>query len=128
MVISALEGGRPIFLELMLDIVMNVDDSSLRSLKQGLQTLCLQDTPGKNSGTVVLYLKGALMLLQKCSNLPTDTVGLINDIVCSTDCDEFSSYMKLVYFNHKCRTKVIILMEYIWIAGLDYRTLYRIKK
>jgi len=62
--VSTLEGGGPIGLKLMLDVVMDIDDSSLRSLTQGIQTLRLKDVPGEIFGTVVLYLKGAIMLLQ----------------------------------------------------------------
>jgi len=56
---------------------MDADDSSLHSITQRLQTLRLKDVPDENVGTLVSYLKGALMLLQNCSDLPIDTVGLI---------------------------------------------------
>lgn len=61
--VSALEAGGPIVLKLMLDVAMDIDDSSLRSLTQGIQTLCLKDVPEENVGTVVSNLKGELLLL-----------------------------------------------------------------
>ena len=67
-------------LKKMLDIVMNVDDAALWSLTGGLQNLRMKDVPGENVGTVVSYLKGALLLLQNCAAIPTDAMGLLNDV------------------------------------------------
>ena len=50
-------------LKLMLDIIMDVDDSALHALTQSLQTLRLKDVPGENVCNAVSYLKGALLLL-----------------------------------------------------------------
>ena len=61
-----LEAGIPLVLKLMLDIVMNVDNSALRSLTQHLQTLCLKDTPGENVSIITSYLKGASHLRKNC--------------------------------------------------------------
>ena len=58
----------------MLDIVMDVDASALRSLTEALQNLRMKDVPGE---------KGALLLLQNCSAIPTDTMGLLNDVMVS---------------------------------------------
>ena len=62
--VSALESGGPVVLKMILDVVMDIDESSLRSLTQGLQALRLKDVPGEHFGTVVSYLKGMLTLLQ----------------------------------------------------------------
>ena len=70
---------------------MDVDDSALRSLTEALQTLRMKDVAGENVGTVVSYLKGALLLLQNCSGLPTDTMELINNTMVSADYAEYSS-------------------------------------
>jgi len=51
--VSEPEVGGPIILKIMLDVVMDVDDSSLRYLTQSFQTLCLKYVPGENVGTVV---------------------------------------------------------------------------
>ena len=59
----------------ILDIVMNVDDTALRLLTEGLQNLRMRDVPGENVGTVVSYLKGPLALLQNCTAIPTDAIG-----------------------------------------------------
>ena len=51
--------------------------------------------------TAISYLKGALMILQNCEAVPTDTLGLLNKIMISADCDEFTEYMKSIYFASK---------------------------
>ena len=108
-----MEMGGPLVLKLMLDIIMDVDDSALRALTQSLQTLGLKDVPGENVCTSVRYLKGALLLLQNFSGLPTDTMGLLNDTMGSADCDKFSGFMNSVYFDHKRKTRVISHQEYL---------------
>ena len=60
---NTMEMGGPLVLKMMLDIIMDVDDSALRALTQSLQTLHLKDVPGENVFTAVSYLKGALLLL-----------------------------------------------------------------
>ena len=76
---DAMDMGGPLVLKLMLDIIMDVDDSALQSLTQSLQTLRLKDVPGENVCMAVSYLKVVLLLLQNYSGLPTDTMGLLND-------------------------------------------------
>ena len=44
--VDAMEMGWSLVLKLMLEIIMDVDDSALRSLTQSLQTLRLKDVPG----------------------------------------------------------------------------------
>ena len=83
---------------MMLDIVMNVDDAVLQSLVQSIQFLRMKEIAGENVGTVVSYLKGAVMLLQNCTVLPTYLIGLPNNIRCSADNDDFCTYMKDMHF------------------------------
>ena len=83
--VSALESGGPLVLKKTLDIVMDVDDTALRLLTESLQHLRMKDVPGKKVGTVVSYLKGDLLLLQNCSAISTDTMGLLNDVMSSAD-------------------------------------------
>ena len=52
--VDAMEMGGPLVLKFMLDIIMDVDESALRSLTQSLQTLCLKDVPGENVYTAVI--------------------------------------------------------------------------
>jgi len=85
-----MELGGLLVLKLMLDIIMDVDDSALRKLAQSLQTLRKKDIQGKNVCTAVSYLKGALLLFSNTTGLLIDTIGLLNDIMRSLDCDEFS--------------------------------------
>ena len=85
--ILLLELGGPLILKLMLEIIMDVDDSALRTLTTSLQTLWLKDVSGESVCTVVSYLKEALMLLKNCSELTTDAMELLNDIMISADCD-----------------------------------------
>jgi len=96
--VSEPEAGGPLVFNMILDIVTDFEDSALRSLMQSLQHLRLVDVPGKHVGTVVSYLKGSLMMLQNCDEVPTDTLGLLNKVVCSADCGEFSEYMKSMYY------------------------------
>ena len=48
--VSDLEAGGNLVLKIMLGIVINVEDISLRSLTQSLQKLRLMDVPGENFG------------------------------------------------------------------------------
>ena len=108
----------------MLDIVMSVDDSALRSLTEALQHLWMKDVAGENVETLVSYLKGALLLLQNCSALPTDTMGLLNDVMVSADCREFVEYMQSIYFASKRNNTEQGHMEYLDSTEGEYRTLY----
>ena len=83
---------------------------------------------GESFGTVVSYLKGALILLQKYGGLPTHTMGLINDIVCLAECSGFSDFMKIIYFNHKRKTDEIEYTTYIGLTESEYRTFYQGQK
>ena len=85
----------------MLDIVMNIDDVALRSLVQSIQTLQIKDIAGGYIGTVVSYLKGVVILLQSCTVLPADLIGLLNDIMILSENSDFTSFMKSMYFDHK---------------------------
>ena len=98
----------------MLDIVMSVDDAALRSLTEGLQSLRMKDVPGENVGTVVSYLKGGgLLLLQNCGTIPTDTMVLLNDVMSSADCSEFTDYVQIIYFASKRANTVGDYVSYL---------------
>ena len=112
-------------LKKMLDIVMNVDNAALHSLTEGLQNLRMKDASGENVGTVVKYLKGALLLLNNCAAIPTNTMGLLNDVMSSADCKYFTDYMKLIYFALKRTNTVGDYMKYLDKAEAKYRTLYQ---
>ena len=51
--------------------------------------------------TVISYFKGALLLLQNCSAIPTDVLGFLNDVMVLAGCDEFTAYMRSIYFASK---------------------------
>ena len=102
----------------MLEIIIDFDGSALRSLTQLLQNLRLKDVI-----TVVSYLKGVLMLLQKCGELSTDTIGLLNGIICSVDCTEFGEFMRITYVNHERKTDIIEFMTHLDLEESEYRTL-----
>lgn len=123
--VLALEAGGPLVLKLALDTVMNIDDSALRSLTQNLQTLWMKDVPGENFGTIVSYLKGDLLLLSNYKKMPTDVMGLLNDTIYSAGCEDFTAYMKAIYFNHTRKTEVMEPMKFLTIVEGGYRTLYR---
>ena len=111
-----LENGGLLVLKIMLDIVTKNDDAALQSLVQSIQSLRMKDIAGENIGTVVSYLKGVVMLLQNCTVLPTDLAGLLNNIMLSSENTDFTSFMKLVYFDHKRKTRVIGFTKYLNLA------------
>ena len=123
--VSEMELGGPLVLKKMLSIVMNVDDAALRSLIESLQNLQMKDMLGEVVGTVVSYLKGALLLLQNCAAISTNTIGLLNDVMSLTDCQEFTAYMQSIYFALKRSSTVGGYMEYLDSDESEYRTLYR---
>ena len=51
--VCLLELGGPLDFKLMIDIVLDVEDSALRSMTQSLQTMRLKDVPGENVATAV---------------------------------------------------------------------------
>ena len=55
--VCPLELGGPLVFKLMIDIVLHVEDSALRSMTQSLQTMRLKDIPGENVATAFSYLK-----------------------------------------------------------------------
>ena len=111
-----MEIGGPLVLKIMLDIIMDVDYSALRALTQSLTTLRLKGLLGEIMCTAVRYLKGALLLLKNTSGLPIDTMGLLNDIMGSADCDDFSGFINSVYFDHKSKTRMIAHQEFLRLA------------
>ena len=85
----------------------------------------MKDTEGKNVATVVSYLKGALLLLKNCADLPTDTHGLLNDIMTSASNDAFTGYMRLIYYDQKQSRWSFDFLKYLKVAEAEYMTLYR---
>jgi len=126
--IPPLESGGPLVLKLMFDVNINVDDLALRTLTKGIQRVRMNYIPGENVDTLVSYLKGSLLLLKNCSKLPTDIVGMLNDIMVSADCVDFVKYTKSIYFNHKRKIKEVGALEYLWLLELEYHSLYCKKK
>lgn len=105
--VPPLESGGPLILKLMFDVVMDVDDAALRVVTEGIQKIRTKDLPGENVDTLVSYLKGSLLVLKNCAELPTDIIGLLNDIMCSAEFNDFKEYMKSIYFDHTRRMKVV---------------------
>jgi len=68
------------------------------------------------------------MLLQNCTVLPTDLIDFLNNIMCSTVNEDFTSYMKIIYFNHRQSTKEVMYITYLDCAKSEYRTLYHTQK
>ena len=112
----------------MLDIVIDIEDFALRSLVQSLQSLRMKDIEGENVGTVVSYLKGALLLLKNCAELPTDTYGLLSDIMCSTINKDFCGYTRSIYYKQKRSRAAFGFVAYLKMAESKYCTIYRAGK
>ena len=103
---------------------MDVEDSASRLLVQSLQALRMKDIEGENVRTVVSYLKGALLLLKNCADIPTDTHGLLSDIMTSASNDEFCGYTKSIYYKQKRSRSTFYFVNYLKTAKSEYRTLY----
>ena len=126
--VSPMESRGLLVLFKMMNIIMDIDDSALHSLTENLQVLRLKDVPGYKVETTVSYLKGALMLLSNCGKLPNDIIGLLKDIFCSVECNEFTAFMLSVYFEHELHTHTIDYAKYLSLAESEYRTQYRKQK
>lgn len=72
---------------------------------------------------MVSYVKGALLLLKNCSAIPTDVIGLINDVSILDNCAEVVDYMKSIYFAAKLNSTDKGYMMYLDVAEAEYRTL-----
>jgi len=72
--------------------------NSLRSHTDGIQSLRMKDVPSENVNTVISYLKRAFLLPLSYGYIPSDTMGLLNDVMSSADCFEFTGYVKTIYF------------------------------
>lgn len=70
-----LESDGPLVLKKTLESIMDVDNSALRSLTEPLQNLRTKNFAEKNVDTEVSNLKGVLLLLKKCSAIPTNVMG-----------------------------------------------------
>ena len=112
----------------MIDIVMDVDDSALCLLIEALHNLRMKDILGENMETAVSYVKVFLLLLQNFPALPTNTMGLLNNGMVSAGCDDFTNYMKIIYFASKLSNTVSGYMEYLDLAEAEYRIIYRKNK
>ena len=83
--VSTLDQVGLLVLKLMLEFFVDVEDSALVLLVQSIQVLRMKDVPGENASTIVSYLKGAVLLLQNFTGLPTYLIGLLRDILVSTE-------------------------------------------
>ena len=126
--VLSLESDGPSILKFMLDIILDINNSSLHSITQSLQALRLKDAPGENISVVVSYLKGAVILLHNCTFLPTYLIDLLNDIMCFANNDEFCAYMKVIHSNYLQKKEFINCMLYLGFAEFEYMELYRTKK
>jgi len=120
-----MERGGPLVFKLMLDVVIDVEGSPLRSMTDRIKKVQVKDIPGENVDTIIIYLKGVVMLLDNRNILPTDVMGMLNDVMSSADSKVFSEYMQSIYFAHKRKIKTVTPREYIEFAEKEHRTLYR---
>ena len=65
--ISGLEQCGPLVFK-MVEVVMNVEDSSLRSMTEKIKTVRMKYIPGENVGVIASYLKGVILLLDDCNS------------------------------------------------------------
>lgn len=83
--------------------------------------------PDKDVSVASSYLKGALLLLQNCcATLIANTLGLLNDIMCSADNADFTGSMQSIYYDHKRQPgQKVDFTAYLHVAESKYCTLYR---
>lgn len=91
--VPSMEKGVPLVFKMMFDVVMDIEDSSLWSMTDRIKTVRMKEIPGENIGTIVSYLKGVILILDNCNSLPTDVLGLIKNVMSSTDSKVFCEYM-----------------------------------
>ena len=51
-------------------------------------------------------------------------MGLLNDTMGLTDCDDYSGFMNLLYFDRRRKSRVITHQEYLRLAEAEYCNLY----
>ena len=107
----------------MLEFVMDVEDSALYLLVQSVQVLWMKNVSGENVLTVVSYLKGTVLLLQNCTDLPIDLIGILHDILTSARNEDVTALIKAMHFNHKMKTKVVNYTTFLNHANSEYRSL-----
>ena len=78
---------------------------------------------GDNVSTVVSYLKGTVLLLQNFTDLPTDLIGLLHEIIASAKNEDFAAFIKALYFNHKMKTKEVSYATFLNHVESKYRTM-----
>ena len=79
--------------KMMLNVAMDVEDSSLRSITDGIKTVRMKDIPGENIGIIASSLKGVILLLDNYNSLPTDVLRLLNELMTSVDSKVVLEYM-----------------------------------
>ena len=121
--VPAMDHGDPLVFKMTLEVTMAVKESSLRSMTEQIKNVRMKDISGEHVGTIVIYLKGVILLLDNCNSLPTDVLGLLNDFMISADSQVFLEYMQSIYFSHKQKIKVITPREYVEFAEKEYITL-----
>ena len=77
---------------------------------------------------VVSHLKGVVILLQNCTILPTNLIGILNDIMVLVIIDDFITYTTVIYFSHYQKKKLIDYETYRDFSESEYCTLYRTQK
>ena len=99
--ISALKMGGLLILKLILNVVMTVEGLALRLIDKSIQRLRMKDITGENVGTLVSYLKGVLLLIENCANMPIYMLGLLNDIMMLATNIKYCIYMMSMYYEYQ---------------------------
>ena len=87
---SIIELDGPLVIKLIPDIVIDVYNITLHLLTHNIENLKMKEISGEFAGTAVSYLKGPLMILQILGEIPTNTMGLMNTIMCLADRNDFT--------------------------------------
>ena len=66
--------------------------------------------------------------MKNCADLPTYTHGLLNDIMTSASNDDFTGYMRTIYYEQKCSKQGFDFLKYLKVAEAEHRTLYHARK
>ena len=118
----------PLAFHHMIQLILSVEDQAISSLVRKIQEMRLKDFPGENVSTAASYLRGVILLLENCKEIPTDLMGLLNEIFTSASTADFSAYVNMLYTSHHTSVKIMTLLQFIEDAEKEYRLYYRCEK
>jgi hypothetical protein len=91
----------PVYFKVMIHLVINSSDQSLRFLNQRLEKLTLKDFQGENVLTLGSFVRGTKALLENCDALPRDMLSLIGQALQTSSTTTFNNLIEQMMNNHR---------------------------